>query len=190
MINYKTIIQDLSGIAFYHEQIKSFGYGDITQITMDIDTKKEPLYPKMYVVPNDVVLNTNRIDYNFSIIIANRVNDDYSNQPDVVSDTLEIAKDIFTILYQSYTNDFGGFTIDYQPLWNASISPFLERFETILGGWTLNITIEQPFDYNQCVLPFEGLVLPNKVNNVNYKQIFLFIIFMKTINFQEILTTE
>lgn len=171
MVNYKTIIQDLSGIAFYHHQIRSFGYGDITQITMDIDTKKEPVFTRMYVVPGQVILNQNRIDYNFSIIILDRINDDYSNQPDVMSDTLEITKDIFTILYQSYTADFGGFSIDYEPLWNSSVSPFLERFETILGGWTLNITIEQPFDYNKCLLPFEGLSLPTSVYYNNYKQV-------------------
>ena len=101
--NYKQIIQDLSGIAYHHPQINSFGYGDITQITMDIETKKEPVYTKMYVVPGQTVLNQNRIDYNFSIIILDRIEDDYSNQKDVMSDTLEICKDLFTILYQSYT---------------------------------------------------------------------------------------
>lgn len=171
MINYKQIIQDLSGIAFYHKQIKSFGYGDITQITMDIDTKREPVYIRMYVVPGQVTLNQNRLDYNFSIIIMDRINEDYSNQPDVMSDTLEITKDVFTILYQSYTADYGGFTNDYEPLFGSSVSPFLERFETILGGWTMNITIEQPFDYNRCLLPFEGLSLPTNVNYNNYKQI-------------------
>ena len=69
MVNYKQLIQDLSGIAYYHEQINSFGYGDITQITMDIETKQEPVYTKMYVVPGEVVLAQNRLDYNFSIII-------------------------------------------------------------------------------------------------------------------------
>jgi hypothetical protein len=33
------------------------------------------------------------------------------------------------------------------------VEPFLERFETILAGWTLNLTITQPFDYNRCELP-------------------------------------
>lgn len=169
--NYKQIIQDLSGIAYHHPQINSFGYGDITQITMDIETKKEPVYTKMYVVPGDTILNQNRIDYNFSIIILDRIEDDYSNQKDVMSDTLEICKDLFTILYQSYTSDFGGFSIFYEPLWGPNVSPFLERFETILGGWTLNITIEQPFDYNYCVLPFVDLNLPASTNLVTYKQI-------------------
>jgi hypothetical protein len=169
--NYKQIIQDLSGIAYHHPQINSFGYGDITQITMDIETKREPVYTKMYVVPGDTILNQNRIDYNFSIIILDRIEDDYSNQKDVMSDTLEICKDLFTILYQSYTSDFGGFSVFYEPLWGPNVTPFLERFETILGGWTLNITIEQPFDYNYCVLPFVNLNLPTSTNLVTYKQI-------------------
>jgi hypothetical protein len=171
MVDFKQIVQDLSGIAFNHPQINSFGFGDITQITNDIETKQEPLYTKMYVVPGDVILAQNRLDYNFSIIILDQIDDDLSNQRDVMSDTLEIAKDIFTILYQSYTSEFGGFSIDYEPLWGPNATPFLERFETILGGWTLNLTIEQPFDYNTCVLPFSGLTLPTSVNYVNYKQI-------------------
>lgn len=171
IVNYKTIIQDLSGIAFYHNQINSFGYGDITQITMDIETNKEPVYTKMYVIPGQVQLAQNRLLYNFSIIILDQVNEDLSNQQEVMSDTFEICKDVFTILYQSYTSSFGGFSIDYTPLWGPNVTPFLERFETVLGGWTMNLTIEQPFDYNTCVLPISGFTLPNNVNKVTYYQI-------------------
>ena len=171
MTDYKQILDDLKGIAYHHPQINSFGVGDITQITMDIETKQEPRYTKMYVVPGQTVLNQNRLDYNFSIIILDRINNDYSNQQDVMSDTLEIAKDIFTILYQSYTQQYGDFSLYYEPLWGPNCTPFLERFETILGGWTLNITLEQPFDYNTCVLPITGLTLPPSVNTVNYKLI-------------------
>jgi hypothetical protein len=172
MTNYKQIIQDLSGMAYYHPQINSFGYGDITQITMDIDTKQEPVYTKMYVVPGDVSLSENRLLYDFSIIILDQINDDYSNQRDVMSDTLEIAKDIFTLIYQSYTAQFGDFSLYYTPEWGPNVTPFLERFETILGGWTMNIQLEQPFDYNSCVLPItSGFTLPASVNLVNYKQV-------------------
>lgn len=171
IVNYKTIIQDLSGIAYYHNQINSFGYGDLTQITMDIETKQEPLYTKMYVVPGSVQLAQNRLLYNFSIIILDQINDDYSNQEEVMSDTLEICKDVFTILYQSYTANWGGFSIDYTPLWGPNVTPFTERFETVLGGWTMNLTIEQPFDYNTCVLPVEGFTVPASVNKVTYYQI-------------------
>lgn len=171
MVNYKQLIQDLSGMAYYHPQINSFGYGDVSQLTMDIETHQEPVYTKMYVVPGAVTLAQNVLQYQFSIIIVDRINEDLSNQEDVMSDTLEIAKDIFTILYQSYTAEYGGFTLDYEPSWSPNVTPFIERYETVLGGWTLNVTINQPFDYNDCVLPFSGLTLPTSVNVVNYKQV-------------------
>ncbi len=171
MVNYKQVIQDLSGIAYYHPQINSFGYGDITQLTLDIETKQEPVYTKCYVVPGQTILAENRLQYNFSIIICDLINNDRSNQEDVMSDTLEIIKDVWTILYQSYTAEYGDFSLDYEPLWNSNVQPFLESYETLLGGWTMNITIEQPFDYNNCVLPVSGLTLPDSVNLVNYKLI-------------------
>ncbi len=171
MVNYKQVIQDLSGIAYYHPQINSFGYGDITQLTLDIETKQEPVYTKCYVVPGQTVLAQNRLQYNFSIVICDLINNDRSNQEDVMSDTLEIIKDVWTILYQSYTAEYGDFSLDYEPLWNSNVQPFLESYETLLGGWTMNITIEQPFDYNNCVLPVSGLTLPDSVNLVNYKLI-------------------
>lgn len=153
MVNFRQIITDLSGMCFYHPQVNSFGFGTLDQLTVDIDTKKEPRYTRVYCIPGDVQLNQNILTYNLSIVIADRIEEDYSNQRDVMSDTLEIAKDLFTIFYRSYTASQGGFTLDYEPLWGPSVSPFLERFETILGGWTLNLTVEQPFDYNRCDLP-------------------------------------
>lgn len=171
MVNYKQIIQDLSGIAYYHPQLNSFGYGDITQLTTDIETKQEPVYSKMYVVPGQTILAQNNLQYNLSIIVCDLINADLSNQEDVMSDTLEIIKDVWTILYQSYTQEYGDFSLDYAPLWNSNVQPFLERYESVLGGWTMNITIQQPFDYNNCVLPVSGLTLPDSVNLVNYKLI-------------------
>jgi hypothetical protein len=171
MVNFKQIIQDLSGMAYYHPQINSFGFGDITQLTMDVETKEEPVYTKMYVIPGAVTLAQNVLQYQFSIIILDRINNDLSNQEDVMSDTLEIVKDIFTILYQSYTATYGDFTLYYEPAWGPNVTPFIEKYETVLGGWTLNVTINQPFDYNECVLPFSGLSLPTSVNLVNYKQV-------------------
>jgi hypothetical protein len=161
-VNFKQLIQDLSGIAYYHPQISSFGFGEVSQITMDIETKKEPKYTKMYVVPGNVTLAQNQLLYNFSIIILDRVNEDLSNQRDVMSDTLEICKDLFTILYQSYTASFGGFTLDYEVQWNSNVIPFLERYETVLAGWTINLQIQQPFDYNRCDLPERPFVAGKK----------------------------
>lgn len=155
-INYKQILTYLSSIAYHHEQIKSFGYGDLTQCTNDIITKKEPLYTRMYVVPENVEFNQNHIHYNFNIIIMDKVEEDLSNLEEVMSDTLEICTDIWTIFWQSYTQEDGDFSKIIVGDWEPQVVPFTERFETILGGWTLQIKMSAPFDYNSCNLPIQN----------------------------------
>jgi hypothetical protein len=143
LVNYKQVIEDLEDFANNHEQINSFGYGDLTQLTMDVITKQEPKYTRMYVIPGDTLLNQNELVYNFQIIVTDQLNSDYSNQRDVMSDTLEIMKDIMATFYLS----------EYESLWPAGVEPFLENYETILTGWVMNIQLSQPFDYNRCDLP-------------------------------------
>jgi hypothetical protein len=137
------VIDDFDEIARAHEQINSFGFGDITQLTMDVKTKQEPVYPKMYMVPSAAQFAQNELIFNFQIIIADQLNADYTNQRDLMNDTLEICKDVFTILYLS----------EYESEWNATCVPFFEEYETILGGWTMNLQITQPFNYNRCNIP-------------------------------------
>lgn len=170
MINFKQIASNLSLIAYNHPMISSFGIGDITQITNDVITKKEPKYVRMYVVPESVEFNENHQHYNFSIIILDKVEEDLSNLEDVLSDTNEIAKDIWTILYRSYTLCDGNFSqmmgADYAP----QLNPFTERFETILAGWTMFIKLQVPFDYNSCVVPIKfGFGFPEDQTFESYR---------------------
>ena len=155
-INYKQIVADLSSIAYHHPQINSFGFGDLAQCTNDIVTKQEPEYTRMYVVPGDVKLDENYLNYRFSIIIMDRVDDDQSNQAEVMSDTLRTIMDVWTVLLQSYTAAQGDFSWYLVVEENPDVIPFLERFETILGGWTLNVSFQVAFDYNSCTPPVLG----------------------------------
>jgi hypothetical protein len=152
-INYKQLLTYFSSIAYHHEQIKSFGFGDLAQCTNDIITKQEPKYTRMYIVPGEVRLNENHLHYRLSIIIMDRVEDDQSNQSEVMSDTLEIVKDVWTVLLQSFTAAQGDFSWVLVVDENPDVFPFLERFETILGGWTLNLSFQVAFDYNSCTPP-------------------------------------
>jgi hypothetical protein len=171
-ITYKQILTYFSSIAFRHEQINSFGFGDIEQCTNDIITKQEPLYTRMYIVPASVVFNDNHIHYNFSIIIMDRVDDDLSNLEEVMSDTLEICMDIWTVFWQSYTEAQGDFSDIIMGDWAPDINPFTERFETTLGGWTMNIKMSAPFDYNSCNLPIvDNFGFPQDESYSSYKQI-------------------
>lgn len=171
-INYKQILADLSSIAYHHMQINSFGFGTLDQCTDDIKTKKEPVYTRMYVVPEPVIFNENQIRYKFAIIIMDQVDDDMSNLDDVLSDTMEITKDVWTVFYQSYTAQYGNFSWEIVGDWNPDIHPFTERFETTLAGWTMHIELSTAFDYTICGLPIEfGYGFPQDQSFESYRVI-------------------
>jgi hypothetical protein len=86
----------------------------------------------------------------WTVIICDKVEEDLSNQQDVLSDTLEIAKDFYAKAYLS----------DYEVEWDATLSPWLERADTVLAGWTFDISVQQKFDYNRCVLPITPFSTP------------------------------
>ena len=152
-MNYKQLLTYWSSIAYHHEQIKSFGFGDITQCTNDLTTKQEPQYTRLYIVPDKLEFNENHIHYNFSVIVMDKIEDDLSNQPEVMSDTLAIIMDLWTVFWQSYTYESGDFSNIIVGDWGPEVHPFLEKFQTNLGGWTMNIKMSAPFDYNSCVIP-------------------------------------
>ena len=173
-INYKQILTYFSSIAYHHEQIRSFGFGDLAQCTMDVNTKQEPEYTRMYIVPQEVEFNQNHIHYNFAVVVMDKVEDDLSNLSDVMSDTLEIIQDIWTVFWQSYTQEFGDFSQIIVGDWEPDTHPFTERFDTMLGGWTMHIKMSAPFDYNSCDLPIQsGFTFPQDQSFSAYKQILL-----------------
>jgi hypothetical protein len=173
-INYKQILTYFASIAYHHEQINSFGIGDLNQCTNDIITKQEPRYTRMYIVPENVEFNQNHIHYNFAVIIMDKVEDDLSNLQEVMSDTLEICQDVWTVFWQSYTAEYGDFSEIIVGDWEPDTHPFTERFDTILGGWTMHIKMSAPFDYNSCNLPIDpDYTFPQDESFSAYKQILL-----------------
>jgi hypothetical protein len=145
---YKQILIDWKHFADAHKQVRSWGFGDHHQLTNDIITKVEPLYPRLYFVPNKTRLNQNHMHITWTVIICDKIEEDLKNQQDVMSDTLEIAKDFYSKAYLS----------DYDIEWNAVLEPWLENTETVLAGWTFDISIQQKYDYNRCVLPIRPFV--------------------------------
>jgi hypothetical protein len=141
--SYKQILVDWEQFADAHEQINSFGYGDITQLVNNIDTKQEPLYPRIYFQPDTTSLAPNHMHMKWTVIVCDIVDDDLSNQVDIWSDTLEIAKDFYAKAYLS----------DYEVDWDANLTPWFENEQTRLAGWTFVVSVNQKYDYNRCVLP-------------------------------------
>ena len=95
-------------------------------------------------------IHSGNLNLNFKIIICDRLEEDLANREDVLNDTMEVAKDFFSKLYLS----------DWEAQWNASIEPFLEWYETNLGGWAISVSMTAKFSYDRCVLPMRSLGAP------------------------------
>jgi hypothetical protein len=94
-------------------------------------------------MPESTHFETGLIHVGWKVFFVDKLNNDISNQQDVLSDQLEIVKDFFAKLYLS----------DFEAGWDATAQPFYEKTETILSGWILDFHFVQKFAYDRCVLP-------------------------------------
>ena len=136
---------------------------------MDVNTKQEPRYTRMYIVPETVQFNENEIAYNFAVVIMDKVEDDLSNLSEVLSDTLETTKDIWTVFWQSYQAQYGDFSDIIIGDWEPDVNPFTERFDTVVAGWTMHIRMVAPFDYgcyNKSRTIVSKIILHSKYNKI------------------------
>jgi len=136
------VITNLRAIADAHKQINSFGFGDV----WEINTSGDIVYPQMFAVLEPVTIG-NRIEtVNFTLLFMDRVKKGEVNEQEVLSDQLEIAKDVIAQLqYQSYDWDFSKSTV--------TLTDFTERFEDDVSGFSVGIGLELPFDASRCVIP-------------------------------------
>jgi hypothetical protein len=141
--SYKYILDEFQEFANLHQQVNSYGFGDIEQLTNDIITKQEPEYPRMYVLPDITLIQRSHIHLGWRVFFVDKLNNDISNFTDVLSDQLEIVKDFFAKLYLS----------DFDAGVEANVIPFYEKTETILSGWIIEFHFIQKYDYDRCVLP-------------------------------------
>ena len=165
MVNYKKIIDDFKKLAAQHKQINSFGTGDITQLIyltqqkQGVDNTTEysaPTYPLMYVLPQPVQRGEQQKTLTFNIVIADIMNaKNYDIETDLFSDTLQIAEDILAQYKYSVTAAQGDYEDIYDLQLPTTISPFSERYDDILVGWTITLTLVINDPLNRCIAPIK-----------------------------------
>ena len=165
MITYKKIVEDFETLVKNHKQLNSFGHGDINQLIYwttqidgtDNDTYAAPIYPLLYLVPQSVSRGEQQLTYTFDVIICDI---DASTKTPVLnkqiwSDTLQIAEDILAQFKYSVTTAQGDYEQNYDITLPSTISPFSERFDDLLIGWTLSLQILIDNPLNRCISPYK-----------------------------------
>lgn len=142
------VIEQLEAIATAHYQINSFGFGNI----YDITTSGDITYPLMWVVHDGVDISQGVQNFKFDVIICDIVKGGRVNETEVLSDQLEIVKDVVAQLkHKDYPWDFTGN--------NVQLTAFEERFPDSVTGYSFSITLELPYDANRCSIPTSNVVI-------------------------------
>lgn len=142
---YNQVREQLEAIATNHKQINTFRFGDI----WEINTSGTIDYPLMWVQPENSVIANKVETLNFKFIFMDLVGNGEINENDVLSDQLEIVKDVVAQLqHPSYV---WSFTVD-----NVVIEPFTERFTDSVSGWVMDVSLDIPFAFDRCSMPYTG----------------------------------
>jgi hypothetical protein len=120
-----------------------------------------PIFPLLYVIPNEVEQKFGFMQYNFTLIVMDIVERDLTNQIDVLSDTNQIMDDIISQFRLSVTNSLGNFNEKYT-LQNPVICiPFIEQYTDLTAGWSAQISVEVMNSLNRCDAAFNSWLTPS-----------------------------
>lgn len=153
-ISYKDIHDDIKTIATSHEQIRKFITGPVSE--MDIGKLDATEYPFCYAELTNVSIDRGAMTFDVDIVVAQLIQDDYTDRVDAYDSTLLALKDICVaiLLRQSGTSVTSQLNnrIDLQlPL---DCVPFTARFENDLTGWQSTISITADSDNDLCEAPY------------------------------------
>jgi hypothetical protein len=162
--NLKYIINDFRTLTAKHKQLNSFGVGDLRNLIfltqqkegMDNVEHNAPLYPLLYVIPQQAQRSDSEIIYNFNVIVCD-IDNVKNNQieVDLWSDTLEIAEDVLAQFRYSVDAEQGNFASKYDIGLPTTITPFNEQYEDLLFGWNLQLQVIVDKPLNRCIAPFK-----------------------------------
>lgn len=132
--------------------MNSFGFGNLVDFgnTIDGEELNKPVeYPFMFVVPQSITYEENTTNYQLSILFADLLNTDLSNQMDCVSDMSLQARRFLSAIKRGIVNNPEMYEIMDLDLPTSGI-PFLERMADNVAGIALNCYITVFEDINDC----------------------------------------
>lgn len=124
--------------------------GDIFKV----DLSKQSIFPICHIIINDATLNESVVSYSVSIIAMDVVDfskeegnafDGNNNEDYVLNTMLQVQTRLYEMLRRGDLHT-DLFQVDNTP----TCEPFTDRFENVVAGWTMNLTINVPNDMSIC----------------------------------------
>lgn len=143
-MTYKELVNNIKQIVQDHYILVDFGYGQISDIKTGGDDG-EADYPYAFLNPGSHTRGERSITYRFNLIVMDMyLGDDFLTAQ---SQCQQYIDDILAEM------KYG--TQDYDININATLTPFKERFQDVVGGMTATLEIEVGQKLNLCIAPIQ-----------------------------------
>lgn len=142
-VTYHKIIDLLESVQQASPRMKSFAQGDIVYFA-DSMSGNTIQYPLMFATPLAMSYDENTTTYQMSIIFADIVHTDLSNEVDVVTDMELEARNLLSQIKRGTLIDKVDCVLP------ATSTPFFERFNDHVGGVVLDVSLVVFEDINAC----------------------------------------
>jgi hypothetical protein len=146
-MNYKQVVEIISGICKNHLFVKQFGFGEISDV-MQPEDNSSPNYPYVFLNPLSITSTMKSSSFSFNLICMEQTYDKYNSIIQSQSDCIEILFDIVSKI--NLSTDYPTLQVND----NFVFTPFVERMKDNVVGATCNITLTFANPLNGCSLPY------------------------------------
>jgi hypothetical protein len=138
----------MNSVCLAHPNITTFTIGDL----YNVDLAKQTLFPLAHLIVNNAAIDSGVMTYNVTLLVMDRVNDitqdsagpfnsitknykDVTNLLDVWNTSLMTINDITSYIYRNPD------AYQYNVIGSSLATPFDERFDNVLAGWSIDMNI-------------------------------------------------
>ena len=156
MREYYDLVDKLNTYLDGSPSVNTVTFGEIFKV----DLSKQTIFPLAHVNVQDVTFSDHIMTFNIQVICMDIVNENKDDKLAAASSPyrgLDNKHDVFntqlTVIngLQSSLRRGDLFEDRYQLVSDASANQFEDRFENLLAGWSMNLTIEVPNDDMQLI---------------------------------------
>ena len=148
-VTYNQIIDTFRAFANAHTQINEFASGDLWEVVQH-NKLTDFKYPLLFVTDAPASLGEGEITMAFEVLVMDKAEEDFENE--VKSDTLLILLDTIAYFEKLYADNWKFVTIQK----SGSATPFTERFDDTVTGWSMSLSLKMPLQYDECQIPYAG----------------------------------
>ena len=144
------VLETLKNSLLQNSNVKTVTTGDISQI----DLSKQTIYPLSHIIVNSATNSGQVMSFNVTVLCMDKVNqlkteqvDPFNNEAEhtVLNTQLAVSNKLYKDLYSGQLR-LDGYQVDE----DASIEFFFDRFENILAGVAMTLTVQLNNDLNVC----------------------------------------